>query len=323
METQRMRRERSASSAVVGVVLILLVSALRPRPPAITVVPLSYDPVHQLGAASERFWVLKAQGTAHYDMVLMGDSRVYRGLSPEAMEGVLQGYRILNYGFSGGGLNAEMYGAAEARLDPHSTRKSIVLGITPLTLTIRAEQNNHFDLEMQRPPDYVFMHLYWLPLLDSLAPLSAQDFSAAQADQPGPSQQPGYYLEFHDDGWVASYTVPEDPLSALPSYQEIFAQTPVSDRLVQELVNQTRQWTQRGIQVYAFRVPSSPAMVALEDRMSGFDEVGLEKALEAAGGIWFDLPLAPYHSYDGSHLTKQSAEALSIELAKLIKLRRK
>jgi hypothetical protein len=316
-----MPKERSLISACLCIPLILLVCTLRPRPAAVTVVPLSYDPTHQAGTASERFWVLKAQGTARYDVILMGDSRVYRGLSPQAMETILPGTHILNYGFSGGGLNAEMYAAAEQRLDPRSSKKSIVLGITPLTLTSRAERNDHFQQEMQRPPDYVFMHLYWMPLLNSLAPLGEQDFTSAFSAQNTRPNQQGYYLEFHDDGWVASFTIPEDPLSALPSYREIFSQTPVSPRLVQELVEQTRQWTQRGIQVFAFRVPSSQAMVDLENQMSGFDEAALVKAFEDAGGIWFPMPLAPYHSYDGSHLAKSAAEAFSIDLAKLIKLR--
>jgi hypothetical protein len=163
------------------------------------------------------------------------------------------------------------------------------------------------------------MHLYWMPLLNSLAPLGEQDFTSAFSAQNTRPNQQGYYLEFHDDGWVASFTIPEDPLSALPSYREIFSQTPVSPRLVQELVEQTRQWTQRGIQVFAFRVPSSQAMVDLENQMSGFDEAALVKAFEDAGGIWFPMPLAPYHSYDGSHLAKSAAEALSIDLAKLMK----
>ena len=314
-------KERSFITACLCIPIILLVGMLRPRPAAVTVLPLSYNPIQETGMASERFWVLKAQGTAHYDMLLMGDSRVYRGLSPQAMETILPGVRILNYGFSGGGLNAEMYAAAQERLDTHSPMQNIVLGITPLTLTPRAESNEHFQQEMERPPDYVFLHLYWMPLLSSLAPISVQDLTGAVETQNTLPNRQGYHLEFHDDGWVASYTVPENPLSELPSYREIFSQTQVSPRLVQELVDQTRQWTQRGIRVYAFRVPSSPGMVALENQLSGFNEAALVKAFEDAGGIWFSIPLTPYHSYDGSHLAKPSAEALSIDLAKLINLK--
>lgn len=87
-------------------------------------------------------------------------------------------------------------------------------------------------------------------------------------------------------------------------------------------MDQTRQWTAQGIRVYAFRVPSSLAMVALEDQMSGFDEATFVEQFKAAGGIWFSIPLEPYHSYDGSHLTKQAALQLSADLARLIKQQR-
>jgi hypothetical protein len=309
-------KNRTLICVCLSIPLLILGSLLRPEETAI--LPFSYDPMHTTGAVSERFWVMKAQGMSRYDMILMGDSRVYRGLSPQAMEEVLPGERILNFGFSGGGLNPEMYRAAEVRLAAGSKAKSMVLGITPLTLTPRAEFNAHYLQEVQRPPDYVFLHLYWMPFLKLFEPLTLRDFAAAFSGQQDHPAYTGYYLEFHDDGWVASWTVPEDPTGALPSYREIFSQTQVSQRLVDDLMNQTRTWCAKGIQVYAFRVPTSPAMLRLENQMSGFDEAAFIQQFTAAGGVWFDLPLAPYHSYDGSHLSKLAAVQLSTDLARLI-----
>jgi hypothetical protein len=84
-------------------------------------------------------------------------------------------------------------------------------------------------------------------------------------------------------------------------------------------MDQTRLWNSRGIDVYAFRVPSSQAMVELENQMSGFDEAAFVEQFTSAGGIWFSIPLEPYHSFDGSHLTKQAALKLSADLATLIR----
>jgi hypothetical protein len=53
----------------------------------------------------DAFWSNKANADAIYDIILMGDSRIYRGLSPEEMATILEDYRILNFGFSAGGLN--------------------------------------------------------------------------------------------------------------------------------------------------------------------------------------------------------------------------
>jgi hypothetical protein len=252
-------------------------------------------------------------------MVLMGDSRVYRGLSPKAMKSVLSDYRILNYGYSGGGLNTVMFKAAEPRLDPKSDQKSIVLGVTPLALTPYAGKNEHYLQELNRPSDYIFLRLYWLSLVHLFESIDFRDISEAFFGSQTTRMQGGYYQEFHDDGWIASWSVPEDPYRTLPSFRDIFSQTPVSQKYIQELVEQTRLWNAQGINVYAFRMPSSQAMVALEDQMSGFDEADFIEQFMSAGGIWFSIPLEPYHSFDGSHLTKQAAQQLSVDLAKLIK----
>jgi hypothetical protein len=285
----------------------------------LTVLPLSYNPITESSPASERFWVMKAQAATHFDMILMGDSRVYRGLSPQAMETVLQDTHILNFGFSGGGLNPEMFSAAEARLDPKSRHQSIVLGVSPLTLTPRAASNDHFLQEMHRSPDYVAFHLYWMPLVNFFEPFHLNNLTKTLPHSNDLQTQVGYYLEFHDDGWVASWTLPESPDSALPSYHDIFSSTQVNAGIVADVLNQTRQWTAHGIAVYAYRPPTSQAMLELENRLSGFDEAGFTRQFEASGGVWYSIPLAPYHSYDGSHLVKQSAVKLSEDLATLIK----
>jgi hypothetical protein len=170
---------------------------------------------------------------------------------------------------------------------------------------------------MMRAPDYVFLHLYWTPFLRLAEPIHLNTLSNHDEENTSQTQE-GYYLEFHDDGWVASWTVPEYSTAALPSYREIFTSTQVSPQLVQKLMEQTRRWISEGIKVYAFRPPSSQAMVALENQMSGFNEVIFIQQFEAAGGTWLSLPLASYHSYDSSHLDKGSAIQLSLDIARMI-----
>jgi hypothetical protein len=314
-----MLKDRSLISILLFIPLLLLAIALKPRPAPVVVLPISADQARQGGAAGERFWTLKTHGKTRYDMILMGDSRVYRGISPAAMETILPDYRIFNFGYSGTGLDSRMAAAAERRLDPKSDRKSIVLGVTPLGLTPYAARDDHYLQELNRPADYVFLRLYWLPLVRSFEALDLRNIPNLFTGDARLRSQAGYYQEFHDDGWIASWSIPEDPYRTLPSFRDIFSSSPVSPRLIQGLIDQTRQWTAQGIHVYAYRVPSSPAMVALENQMSGFDEADFVKQFEAAGGIWYSIPLAPYYSFDGSHLVKQSAQQLSLDLAKLIK----
>jgi hypothetical protein len=312
-------RDRSFISLILFFPLLVLAAFLKPVPVPLVVLPISSDQVHQSGAVGERFWVVKTHAKTRFDMILMGDSRVYRGLSPAAMRSILPDYRILNFGYSGGGLDPVMYAAAESKLNPNSSHKAIVFGVTPLALTPYAERNEHYLQELNRPPDYIFLRLYWLPLIHTFEAVDLKEISNTLRNDKQPLRQGGYYQEFHDDGWIASWSIPEDPYRTLPSFRDIFSQTPVNQKLVQELMDQTRLWTSRGIQVYAFRVPSSQGMLELENQMSGFDEAAFIEQFRSAGGTWFSIPLEPYHSFDGSHLTKQSAVQLSVDLAKLIR----
>ena len=63
----------------------------------------------------ERFWLKKTFSDKNYDIVIMGDSRTYRGVSPQAMQQILTNYKILNFAYSNGGLNNFMFGEAEKR----------------------------------------------------------------------------------------------------------------------------------------------------------------------------------------------------------------
>jgi hypothetical protein len=59
-------------------------------------------------------------------------------------------------------------------------------------------------------------------------------------------------------------------------------------------------------------------MIDLENTYSEFDEESFINGFTQAGGVWFSFPHQNYHSYDGSHLTGDSAVQLSYDLAKKI-----
>ena len=128
-----------------------------------------------------------------------------------------------------------------------------------------------------------------------------------------------YYQEFHDDGWVASWIIPDNPDKALKSYRDNFSKTKVSSELVQELLKQTQHWVQHGIYVFAFCPPTTEKMDQLEKQLSGFDENIFAKQFRDVGGVWFLFDRNGYHSYDGSHLRKDSAIKFSKDLAMQIR----
>lgn len=294
-----MRHDRCIATVILSISIIFVVGIIKPQP----IVPLAMD----------RFWVVKTHTNKKVDIVLMGDSRVYRGLSPQAMHSVLPSYDIFNLGYSSGGLNPTMYEEAEQRLDK-SSPNGIILGITPHSLTFSAGENEQYLQEKERPFAEILQRRHLNPHLAFFAPITPVQIT--QLIEP-PSRI--YYQEFHDDGWVASWTVSEDPSRALKSYRKTLQETEISEDLVKLLFKQTRKWKEKGIIVVGFRPPTTVEMEKLENTFTSFQEQNIAQKFEEAGGIWLSFPLERYHSYDGSHLHKESAIRLSRDLARAIK----
>lgn len=274
---------------------------------------------HEL-AEAEAFWVLKTHQPPRYDVVMAGDSRTYRGASPSAMRVALPTLRVLNFGYSSGGLASPLLEAAAAKLDPAGARV-IVLGVSPFSLTPMAAENGHFksflhqDPRLYEPSPWAAgMQRYFDPIIDSPA-------LALQREINAPPEGLYYHEDFFDDGWVGSWTRPEDPTRAIKDYQETFAKTRVSPAVAGELFEQVRHWTDAGIQVFAFRPPTTQAMVALENEVSGYDEVEVAARLTQAGAVWLDFSSASYRTYDGSHLHQAAAAAFSLDLARAMEAR--
>ena len=88
--------------------------------------------------------VIKYGWTGCADVVVTGDSRTGSGVSPGRMKQYLQGLRIVNYAFGGNGYSSEYLAAIENVLDPHSSNKMIILGISPQSLTKSMAARNGF-----------------------------------------------------------------------------------------------------------------------------------------------------------------------------------
>ena len=95
-------------------------------------------------APQDTFWAGKTLQSAHYDIVIGGDSRSAEGFSPDAMNEILTSDRIFNFAYMGN-ANSDVYLDWLARhIDPSSKKKQIIVGITPYSLTAIANTNNNF-----------------------------------------------------------------------------------------------------------------------------------------------------------------------------------
>jgi hypothetical protein len=271
-------------------------------------------PRDESGAYPERFWIEKAHWQAIADVVLAGDSRVYRGLSPAEMARHLAGVRIFNFGFSSAGYSPDYLAAIEQVLDPASSRKAIILGITPFSLTPSASRNNGFMENRNRRATGLFDRVLE-PLFWHLEPMGVGGLVNLIR------QHHHYYEMFHANGWVAGRRVPEVPGDAVDRYGRVFLGNAVAPSIEDGLLFQVRQWADAGVRVYGFRPPTCRKMVDLENERSGFAEKTFVVRFEAEGGIWLNLDQTAYHTYDGSHLREDAAVELSGDVARLMRPR--
>ncbi|MGD8759076.1 MAG: hypothetical protein PVJ07_02355 [Anaerolineales bacterium] len=283
--------------------------------------------------ARSRFWALKTHGDQQVDMILIGDSRTYQGLSPRLMQTVLEDYRILNFAYSAGGLNPVMYREAEDRLDPESDMRAVVLGISPSNLLIISAGNDHFLEWKLKDPWEIFLALHLYPAYRFLYPIDLVEWVR-------PAEDTGYRVAYHDDGWVASWVEPgpdapptpelslsgcnQAPPAEAPNGPAPTPKAPpgspyrVSSVIVNALLDQTRAWTQQGIHVFALRLPTPASKIQAENELTGLSDWEFAQAFEAAGGVWFWMPPEAYPTLDGTHLGKHSAMQLSLDLAACI-----
>lgn len=260
----------------------------------------------------DQFWTRKTFAPAVYDIVIMGDSRIYRGVSPAEMEKQLPGKKILNFGYSNGGLNTDMFEMATQKLAKNSRDALIVLGVTPNSITGYSRKNVQFWQEKTRPREDIFERLY---LNGILYHFSATTPEAIWNLLKNKKQDSYYGNEYYPNGYVESEKFPTDTTEAIPSYIQDFTTYKVKEQYIRELIRQVNAWNKKGIKVIGFRPPVSAPMRMLEDTMGLYNEGSIKAQFKEAGGHWVDFNPNRYQTYDGSHLNKESALKLSNDLA--------
>ncbi len=296
--------ERSFLLLLLFGVIIVAVGYFRPASP---------DPLKRNLWKSDRFWTYKTHCVWEADMIVAGNSRVYRGVSPEVLQKYLPGLKIFNFGYSSGGLNPFVYKEIDKRLNPRSTNRIILLGVDPHCLSDDAAKNGHILKELKRSREDIYSRVYFSEYLRWFEPLTIA--------QPRPKSL--YFEEFHEDGFIGSWTEPANPRDYIQRWEKLIlaGKYRCEKKLVDAMVAQIAAWTKSGVKVLAFRPPVPRDVWELEDRGLKFDTAEIIKKIEAAGGIWINTEPGAWATYDGSHLTKQEALRFSDYLGQEIKSR--
>lgn len=310
----------STSNSEKRLVIALLTLAIGLIPVALVNFKLdNSQPFGSEGTIAERiYWKKKVAPSDRYRLVILGDSRCYRGVSPYPF-GELPGINAYNAALSSGGLNAVIFKHAEENLLDHSPADApgvVLLCITPFSLTGDARKNGHYNVLAARASrenslEHLFSEVLFRPIRkDDLASLW------------GPVPMNNRNEIYHANGWCETFLTasPQKQEDGLRIYHTNYRKTTFSTESFQELIAQTAAWRKKNITVFAFTPPTTPAMQELERRESGCDMAAVRKAFEQAGGIWLDVTdPEQYNAYDGSHLNREEALRLSNDLAKQIK----
>jgi len=261
-----------------------------------------------------QFWSGKMAWRGAADCVIAGDSRAGQGLVPAVLRERLGDARVLNFAFDSGGYSEEYLGAIDRVLDADSPAPTILLALTPYSLTPGAIRLNEF--EHQR-------HLASSPLksalgdsLDRLQPMRVDrvmtELSGRRTNGPAKDRL------WHDDGWVQVLRDGGNERMYVDHYHESFQDNHVDADIVRNVARHVARWRGRGIRVAAFRPPVAAPIRAIEDTCSQFDETAIRAILTDAGAQWLDVAGSPYATYDGSHLGSREAMRLSTEVGRLM-----
>lgn len=293
-----LRCGRTVKTLIVSVLLIVGMGMLRPDKP--------------VGMYPNQYWATKIRWRHCADVVLTGDSRTLMALSPAEMQKKLTDRRIFNYGFGANWYSLEYLEAAENVLDPRSGKKTIIMGISPNSLTQKARQVGNFAELRERSKQDAYLDIHFAAIVHFLEPMSFRD--AFQGMFPSLAET-HTRKEYFADGWMAVNKEPAGGRNEVKRYRKIYEQNQVSDRTIENVISYVSKWTNSGIRVYGFPPPSSREMVEMEKDMSGLNEAEFVAAFRKAGGMWIPVDQSRYASFDGSHLEDDAALQFSRDLA--------
>ncbi len=262
------------------------------------------------------FWKKKTFDKNKYNIILCGDSRTYRGISPGAMKNVLEGFSIVNFGYGSAGYSNRMLDEIDRRIDYRAKHKIVVLGLTPLTLTREGTLNYHMEYELKTKREELIELVYFKEVLKLFTPFTLKQFWNKLK---GKEFSTSFHQEYVPGGWVASEEDKPWTESALKSYSTRFINNQVEEENIERVLDKVKFWTEKGVTIVGIRPPTTPKMIELEDSLSGYNENEIRAKFIDAGGIWFDFNVDSYSTYDGSHLQRESAIKFSTDLATRIK----
>lgn len=296
---KQLLKDRTFGTLVLTVILIILMGSSRP-------------PVTS-GLYPSEYWALKADWHHCADILLVGDSRTLCGLSPEEMQKYFPNSTIYNYGFGGAWFSTQYLDKIETILNPHRRQRTIVMGITPHSLTKRDIQTGSFFEIMSMKKSEKFFSTRLPKLAYLIEPWSFKD--AIEEIKPK-KKITRTKKTLCPDGWISIQDDPDSIEKGLKKYMGFYKERLVDPCNIDNVVRYVDKWVKQGIKVYGYIPPSCQEMYDLELKISGIDAPMLIDRFRAAGGIWIDTDPGIYDCVDGSHLRDKDAQKFTNDLCR-------
>ncbi len=245
-------------------------------------------------------------------MIILGNSQIREGVSPEEIERYLPECKVVNWGFSKSGLNPVMFDAAEKKLTKQNLCPIIVMGVSASTLTRSSLGNRQYLQELNRPWDERVKRLYLTPLISFFQPVFLFSIS-------GDMQNAYSTVKYYDSGFIYTIVNNFDEYRAMKQYgkqiKKRSEKTICSEKIIDSLIQRTKIWTEKGYTVIAYRPPMPRKWWKLEDKYMGYNEKAIRSRFEKAGGFWINVNPDEWKTHDGTHLCGKEAVRFSRRLA--------
>jgi len=281
-------------AVLLSLVSILLVGLIRPAGGDI-----------DTGLSRDSFWFKKVNAPTDHSIVFAGDSRVMCGISPAAISTILPA-KILNFGFNFVGYSDEYLTAVRAKLNDEGPNRAIVLGVTPRSLTPLNVKVSAYKRESSKQGYAAWKQQYMSEFFHFFRPVSL----ATTVQQ---IQGKRFYRNHYPDGYMSVELIPPNPNQDLDTYLKIFNNNTVDDQLIDGIITHSTSWIKEDIAVYAFRPPTTQAILDAE-LASGFDESDFERKFTSIGGVWLDFNIDDYVYADGSHINAPDVPQFSKDI---------
>jgi hypothetical protein len=249
------------------------------------------------------YWIEKLQAPeGTYDIVIVGDSRAYRGLDPSRLPA-----KVLNFGFSGAALDPLYVHTAVQKLRPGG---SLVVAVSPHSLTARAREANAFDALQARHAADLALTRWASPAYAWTRPYTMSQVAALARGRAALLAPASPFETFHPGGFVASARARvESAPETARIYSEMLEAHPVGEREIMDLAYILTRYLASRYRVVVLRLPVSADVAEAEQ----LDNTWLKEQIVGTGLDWFECP--PGDTYDGSHLTAESAREVTEALA--------